>query len=57
VIGDRMNNKGLVRNNKKICMIKLREKLRKKEVKEKYESRILYSLFFSIVAVLFYIAT
>ncbi len=52
-----MNNKGLVRNNKKICMIKLREKLRKKEVKEKYESRILYSLFFSIVAVLYYIAT
>ena len=43
--------------NKKICMTKLRERLRKKEVKEKYENRILYSLFFSIVAVLFYILT
>ena len=54
---DEMGNKGLVRNNKKICMIKLRDRLRKKEVKEKYENRILYSLFFSIVVVLFYIAT
>ena len=54
---DEMGNKGLARNNKKICMIKLRDRLRKKEVKEKYENRILYSLFFSIVVVLFYIAT
>ncbi len=43
--------------NKKFCMTKLRERLRKKEVKERYENRILYSLFFSIVAVLFYILT
>ena len=43
--------------NKKFCMTKLRERLRKKEVKDKYENRIIYSLFFSIVVVLFYIAT
>ena len=45
------------KQNKKICMTNLRERLRKKEVKERHENRILYSLFFSIVAVLFYIAT
>ena len=41
----------------KICVNKLQERLRKKQTKEKFENRILFSLFFSIVAVLFYITT
>ena len=41
----------------KICVNKLHERLRKKKTKEKFENRILFSLFFSIVAVLFFITT
>ena len=41
----------------KICVNKLQERLRKKQTKEKFENRILFSLFFSIVAVLFFITT
>ena len=41
----------------KICVNKLQERLRKKKTKEKFENRILFSLFFSIVAVLFFITT
>jgi len=39
------------------CINSLQTRLRKKEVKEKYENRILYSLFISVVAVLFYVST
>ena len=41
----------------KICVNKLQERLRKKQTKEKFENRILFSLFFSIVAVLFFVTT
>jgi len=41
----------------KICVNKLQERLRKKRTKEKFENRILFSLFFSIVAVLFFVTT
>ena len=41
----------------KICVNKLQERLRKRQTKEKFENRILFSLFFSIVAVLFFITT
>tara|TARA_B100001250_G_scaffold388831_1_gene387419 strand:- start:244 stop:516 length:273 start_codon:yes stop_codon:yes gene_type:complete len=49
-----------IRNNSiknKICVNKLQERLRKKKTKERFENRILFSLFFSLVAVLFYITT
>ena len=39
------------------CINRLQEKLRKKEVKEKFENRVLYGLFISVVAVLFYISS
>tara|TARA_B100000965_G_scaffold117747_1_gene97183 strand:+ start:220 stop:489 length:270 start_codon:yes stop_codon:yes gene_type:complete len=41
----------------KTCINKLQEKLREKEVKQKLESRIVYGIFFSLVAVLFYVST
>ena len=41
----------------KTCINTLQEKLRKKEVKEKFENRILYGLCISVVAVLFYVYT
>ena len=60
--GQKISNIELIkiRNNcisYKICFKKLQERLRKKENKEKFGNRILFSLFFSIVAVLFYITT
>lgn len=41
----------------KICINKLQEKLRKKEIKQKFESKIVYGVFISLVAVLFYVST
>ena len=41
----------------KICINILHEKLRKKEVKEKFENRMVLGLFVSAVAVLFYVST
>tara|TARA_B100000401_G_scaffold374178_1_gene273798 strand:+ start:186 stop:455 length:270 start_codon:yes stop_codon:yes gene_type:complete len=41
----------------KICINALNENLRKKEVKEKFENRVLFSLVISAVAVLFYVST
>jgi len=41
----------------KICINSLQQKLRKKEFKEKFENRIIYSLFITFMAVLFYIST
>ena len=46
-------------NKKKLktCINNLQEKLRKKEVKQKFENRIAYGIFISVVAVLFYVST
>jgi len=41
----------------KTCINKLQEKLREKEVKKKFENRIVYGIFISVVAVLFYVST
>ena len=41
----------------KICINVLNENLRKKEVKEKFENRILFGLVISAVVVLFYVST
>ena len=48
------NNKNKIN---KICVNKLQARLRQKRTKEKIENRIFFSLFCSIVAVLFYITT
>lgn len=47
----------LKKKKTKICINSLQEKLRKKNIKEKFENRIIYSLFISFVVVLFYIST
>tara|TARA_B100000965_G_scaffold362173_1_gene344034 strand:- start:376 stop:654 length:279 start_codon:yes stop_codon:yes gene_type:complete len=39
------------------CINNLKDRLRKKEDKEKYENRIIYGLLVSVVAVLFYVST
>jgi len=54
---NKIRNKSIKNKINKICVNKLQERLRKKKIKEKFENRILFSLFFSIVAVLFYITT
>ena len=41
----------------KICINSLQEKLRKQKFKEKFENRIIYSLFIFLVAILFYVST
>ena len=41
----------------KICINALNENLRKKEIKEKFESRVLFGLVISAVVVLFYVST
>ncbi len=54
-------NKIKIKTSKKkktrICINLLHEKLRKKEVKEKIENRMILGLFVSVVAVLFYVST
>ena len=52
VYGNTLNQK-----NSKTCINKLQEKLREKEVKQKFENRIAYGIFISVVAVLFYVST
>ena len=52
VYGNILNKK-----KSKTCINKLQEKLREKEVKQKFENRIVYGIFFSLVAVLFYVST
>ena len=42
---------------KKICINTLNENLRKKEIKEKFENRVLFGLVISAVVVLFYVST
>ena len=41
----------------KICINALNENLRKKEIKEKFENRVLFGLIISAVVVLFYVST
>ena len=52
VYGNILNKK-----KSKTCINKLQEKLREKEVKQKFENRIAYGIFISVVAVLFYVST
>ena len=47
----------LKKKKTKICINSLQEKLRKQKFKEKFENRIVYSLFISFIAFLFYIST
>tara|TARA_B100000965_G_scaffold379536_1_gene375316 strand:+ start:1446 stop:1721 length:276 start_codon:yes stop_codon:yes gene_type:complete len=54
---NKVKNNLLKKKKSKTCINTLQEKLRKKEEKEKNENRILYGLFISVVAVLFYVST
>ena len=54
---NKIRNNSIKNKFNKICVNKLQERLRKKRTKEKFENRILFSLFFSIVAVLFFVTT
>ena len=45
------------KNKSKICINTLNKNLRQKEIKEKFENRVLFSLVVSAVAVLFYVST
>ena len=45
------------KKKKKICINALNENLRKKEIKEKFENRVLFGLVISAVVVLFYVST
>ena len=54
---NKLQNNTLKKKETKTCIKTLQEKLRKKEVKKKFENRILYGLFISVVAVLFYVST
>ena len=47
----------LNKKKERICINKLQDKLREKEVKQKFENRIAYGIFISVVAVLFYVST
>ena len=47
----------LNKKKKRICINKLQDKLREKEVKQKFENRIAYGIFISVVVVLFYVST
>tara|TARA_B100001175_G_C19152088_1_gene468681 strand:+ start:306 stop:584 length:279 start_codon:yes stop_codon:yes gene_type:complete len=47
----------LKKTKQRTCINNLKDRLRKKEVKKKYENRIIYGLFVSFVAILFYIST
>ena len=54
---NKQQNNILKKIKSKTCINTLQAKLRKKKVKEKFENRILYGLFISVVAVLFYVST
>ena len=45
------------KNQSKICINTLNKNLRQKEIKEKFENRVLFSLVVSAIAVLFYVST
>lgn len=52
-----VKNKNFNKKKSKICINILNNKLRKKEIKEKFENRIVLGLVVSAVAVLFYVST
>ena len=54
---NKLQNNTLKKKKSKTCINTLQAQLRKKEVKEKFENRILYGLFISLVVVLFYVST
>ena len=54
---NKIQNQKIKKKEPKICINTLQQKLRQKEVKEKFENRILYGLCISAVAVLFYVST
>ena len=54
---NKLQNYTLKKIKSKTCINTLQAKLRKKKIKEKFENRILYGLFISVVAVLFYVST
>jgi len=54
---NKLKNNTLKKKISKTCINTLQAQLRKKEVKEKFENRILYGLFISLVVVLFYVST
>ena len=54
---NKVYSKILNKKKERICINKLQEKLREKEVKQKFENRIAYGIFVSLVAVLFYVST
>ena len=50
-------DKTVNKKKSKICINTLQKKLREKKVKKKFENRIAYGIFLSLVAVLFYVST
>ena len=54
---NKVKNNIIKKKKIKTCINTLQETLRKKEVKKQFENRILYGLFISVVAVLFYVST
>ena len=54
---NKLYKNSLKKKKTKICINSLQEKLRKQKFKEKFENRIIYSLFISFIAVLFYVTT
>ena len=54
---NKVENITLKKRKSKICINILQEKLRKKEVKTRFENRIVFGLFISVVVVLFYISS
>ena len=54
---NKVSDKTVNKKKSKICINTLQEKLREKQVKQKFEYRILYGIFLSVVAVLFYVST
>ena len=54
---NKVYNKPKNKKKSKICINILQEKLRKKQVKQKFGNRIAYGVFISVVAVLFYVST
>ncbi len=54
---NKVKKNNLNKNKSKICINTLNKNLRQKEIKEKYENRVLFGLVVSAVAFLFYIST
>ena len=54
---NRVYNNTVSKKKSKTCINILQEKLRQKKVKRKFENRIAYGVFISVVAVLFYVST